>query len=65
MRTQNELDLFILQRFRGHFSTVVQYFSGGQEEIGGSLFTRSHMEMTRGKLQQQKVHFGIGKKFFQ
>ena len=45
------------RRLRGGLITVFQYLKGGYKEDGGSLFTRSHMEKTRGngyKLHQER-----------
>ena len=36
------------RRLRGDLITMFQYLKGGYEEDGDSLFTRSHMEKTRG-----------------
>ncbi|KAK4814529.1 hypothetical protein QYF61_021630 [Mycteria americana] len=47
--------------------TVFQYLKGSYKEDGGSFFTRSHMEKTRGnryKFHQERFHLDIRKKFF-
>ncbi|KAK4815390.1 hypothetical protein QYF61_001378, partial [Mycteria americana] len=64
-----ELVLFSWEkrRLRGDLTTVFQYLKGGYKEDGGSLFTSSHMDKTkdnRYKLQWERFHLDIGKKFF-
>ncbi|KAK4811083.1 hypothetical protein QYF61_016369 [Mycteria americana] len=64
-----ELSLFSLEkrRLRGDLITVLQYLKDGYKEDGGSLFTRSHIERTRGngyKLHWETFHLHIRKKFF-
>jgi len=61
-----ELGLFLLEKrwFRVDLITVFQYLKGSYREDGGSLFTRNHMEKTRGngyKLQQERFHLDMRK----
>ena len=64
-----ELGLFSLEkrRLRRDLVTVFRYLKDSYKEDGGSLFTRSHMEKTRGnryKLHWERFHFDIRKTFF-
>ncbi|PKU28010.1 glycerol kinase [Limosa lapponica baueri] len=43
-----ELALLSLEKGQGDLITVFQYLKGSYKEDRGSLFTRSHMEKTRG-----------------
>ena len=64
-----EIGLFSLEnkRLRGDSITVFQYLKGSYKEDRGLLFTRSHMEKTRGnwyKLHRKRFHLNIKKKLF-
>ncbi|KAK4806910.1 hypothetical protein QYF61_012631 [Mycteria americana] len=51
----------------GDLITVFQYLKGDLKEDRGSLFTRSHMEKTRGngyQLHRERVHLDIRRKCF-
>ncbi|KAK4808533.1 hypothetical protein QYF61_009836 [Mycteria americana] len=59
---RNELGLFSLEkrRLRGNLITACQYLKGGYKKDRDSVFTRSHMEKTRGsryKLHWERVRF--------
>lgn len=46
---------------------VFQYLKGGYREDGSSLFTRTHIEKTRGngyKLHQKRFYLDVRKNFF-
>lgn len=62
-----ELGLFSLEKAYADLIPVFQYLKGSYREEGGSLFTRSHTEKTRGnryKLYQERFHLNIRNKFF-
>ncbi|KAK4830388.1 hypothetical protein QYF61_010899 [Mycteria americana] len=55
------------RRLRGDLVTMFQYLKGGYKEYGDSLFTRSHMEKTRGngyKLLLGKFQLDTRGRFF-
>lgn len=61
-----ELHIFSLEKAQRDIITVCQYLKPVYREEGGSPFTRSHLEMTRGKsckLHWMGFHLGVGKKF--
>ena len=64
-----ELGLFSLERrrLRGDIITMFQDLKGGYKEDGDSVFTRSHMEKTRGngyKLLLGRVRLDTRGKYF-
>lgn len=63
------IDIFFLKkrRPRADLITVFQYFEGGYKQDGGSLFTGSHMENTRGngyKWYWERFHLDKRNTFF-
>lgn len=51
----------------GDLITFFQYLNGGYKEDRGFVFTRTHMEKTRGnrcKLHRERFHLDTRKKFF-
>ncbi|GAB0184611.1 hypothetical protein GRJ2_000926400 [Grus japonensis] len=64
-----ELGHFTLKKrkLRRDLITLFQYLNASYKENRRSLFTRSHMERTRGngyKLHQERFHLDINPKFF-